>query len=590
MIRELERLFDECPKLKILTNRQLDKGLNDELWEDVTKSFILAGRISLAKKFNRLFCLDNIKKADCDKKKRREVINQRALIIDDLSIKKDIPSIRCVLFGCKREDIEECWEEVRYNAKNEIINHVSSALKLLPDEKRTIGINYKNNSKDDNNELSNKWINGNRYAVHVLRNYDLMHHESERFYIYLRNHWQALSANKMRRLMRNFFHRFEPYSWTTGIETAYMNTLKLECPEQDELFPPENYINVKNGLLDLRTLTIIPHSKQYFTTNQIPVEYNPKTPAKCPEFKKFLGEVFQYKNKPDKELIDLVQEIMGYCLSYGVQAHKMFLFVGEGSNGKSVLCNIMFKLAGGAKNVSSVAMGDFEKTFARAQIVDKTLNISTENEMQKNLDTQVLKAIVSGDPIQVEEKFKSPFTYRPTVKLIFSMNNMPSTKDTSYGYQRRLIAIPFNSKFVDKPVHKEEKLIMPDKENLLLNELDGIFAFAIEGLRRLAKNKYKFTKSLQSEKLLTSYQEQINPYMDFFDDRITVSKDNYVVKKDAFEAYARWCKKNKHPLPLSSKLRTFTSSITKILQGKGIPFDDKYKGNRAWRGIYLKEE
>jgi putative DNA primase/helicase len=194
----------------------------------------------------------------------------------------------------------------------------------------------------------------------------------------------------------------------------------------------------------------------------------------------------------DWELIDYMQEVMGYCLSNSVAAHKMWIFLGDGSNGKSVLCDILIALAGGIDNVSTVTLENFQKAFSLSQIVNKTLNISTENELSGRLNTYMLKAITGGDLVQFQEKFRNPFSYRPTAKLIFSVNKLPNIQDTTYGFERRVDIVPFKVRFVRKPGNANERKLIPDIKDGLLDELGGIFAFAIEGLKRLKPTFRRF--------------------------------------------------------------------------------------------------
>jgi putative DNA primase/helicase len=311
----------------------------------------------------------------------------------------------------------------------------------------------------------------------------------------------------MKKVLRTFFHKFELDRWTTNVQNTYMSALEYECWDTEELQSAERYINVQNGLLDLETLdtdeiALVPHNKMVYSTTQIPIDYDKE--AKCPKFRDFLRVIL----RKDKELIRLVQEIMGYCLSNSIKAHKMFIFVGSGSNGKSVLCEIMTALAGGIENVSNVALKDFNHRFTLSQIADKTLNIATENETNTRLDTQMLKAITSGEPIQMEEKFQAPFSYKPYVKLVFAMNELPYVKDKSYGFERRLIVIPFEMRFVDHEPRskKEAKIDRNLADTIIQEELAGIFAFAIQGLKRLKENNFVFTKSVKAEKALEKYR------------------------------------------------------------------------------------
>jgi putative DNA primase/helicase len=229
-------------------------------------------------------------------------------------------------------------------------------MRLTLEEKEKIGFYYSDDEKNP------KYIdmNPNIYAGHILKNYALMYHESDRYYIYRDNCWKLFKDFKMKKTLRSFFHKFEPKRWRTIVQNTYLSALRYEAWDIDDLKPAENYINVKNGLLDLSAeeITLIPHDKMVFSTTQIPIIYDSK--AQCKNFKKFLRVAFQ----GDKELIRLVQEIMGYCLCNSVKAHKMFIFLGEGNNGKSVLCEVMTALAGGIENVSNVPLKDFGHKFS----------------------------------------------------------------------------------------------------------------------------------------------------------------------------------------------------------------------------------
>ena len=68
--------------------------------------------------------------------------------------------------------------------------------------------------------------------------------------------------------------------------------------------------------------------------------------------------------------------------------------------------------------------------------------------------------------------------------LLFSCNNIPKNYgDRSEGFYRRLIIIRFDHAV---PENKKD----PDLLDKLRLEADGIFLFALEGLKRLIKNRY----------------------------------------------------------------------------------------------------
>ncbi|MCK5231354.1 MAG: hypothetical protein KAR13_13865, partial [Desulfobulbaceae bacterium] len=57
----------------------------------------------------------------------------------------------------------------------------------------------------------------------------------------------------------------------------------------DEFNTTKNLINCKNGMLDIKTWELLPHSPEYYSTIQMPVNYDPD--AKCRRFLRFLREI-----------------------------------------------------------------------------------------------------------------------------------------------------------------------------------------------------------------------------------------------------------------------------------------------------------
>lgn len=284
-----------------------------------------------------------------------------------------------------------------------------------------------------------------------------------------------------------------------------------------------------------------------------------------------------------EELIALTQEIMGYCLCNSVKAHKAFIFLGAGSNGKSVLCEIMTALAGGVENVSTVTLKDLSQKFSLSQIMNKTLNIATENEVIGNLNTQMLKAVSSGEAIQIEEKFQQPFSYRPYAKLVFAMNNLPYVSDRTYALERRFVIIPFEKRFVGREPREganEAKIERNIADTLINEELAGIFTFAMQGLERLKKNNFVFTRSYASEKKLEEYREQLDATLEFVRTFVEPDEDAKPVNvTDFWNYYKRWCGKEGYTKSQTTSQKSFSQATQRVFAGENIPFNkDKHNG------------
>ena len=121
-------------------------------------------------------------------------------------------------------------------------------------------------------------------------------------------------------------------------------------PRED--FDREPYIlNLENGLLDLRTMEVKPHTPDYPSVTRLPVTYD--ADAECPRVKRFWQEVVGAENVP------LIEELFGFCLDPDYELHRAFLFVGDGANGKTEAAGSLVHMADGSwKKVEDVKVGD----------------------------------------------------------------------------------------------------------------------------------------------------------------------------------------------------------------------------------------
>jgi putative DNA primase/helicase len=92
-------------------------------------------------------------------------------------------------------------------------------------------------------------------------------------------------------------------------------------------------LNVANGTIDLETGRLRSHDRHDHITRVIPIDYDQD--ALCPLFDRFLAEILS------SGLIDFLQLAVGYSLT-GLTTEQVFLILfGLGSNGKSVLLEVL---------------------------------------------------------------------------------------------------------------------------------------------------------------------------------------------------------------------------------------------------------
>ena len=250
------------------------------------------------------------------------------------------------------------------------------------------------------------FINPNIYARHLDKSLNIVQKDFSTYYQYKDDYYHKLEELELLSFLRDYFNMLVPDGWTLSLENQYFPAFEREVTRAESLVQSDNYINTKNGLLFIEdSIKYLPHTKRIFTTSQIPVMLNKGQAQECPRFMTFLDEVFL----SNQDLILLVQEILGYALSNSTKAHKLFLFFGRGRNGKSLLLNILTELVG-IENVSNISLQGFSNPFEVANIVNKKINVSTENSFKgRQLRTDLLKSISAGDATLIKCQERKAF-------------------------------------------------------------------------------------------------------------------------------------------------------------------------------------
>ena len=319
---------------------------------------------------------------------------------------------------------------------------------------------------------------------------------------------------------------------------------------RDALEPPLHLINMKNGIYNINTGELIPHSQDYYFINQIPIEYNPK--AKCDNFLRFLEDVVYPPHIPT------IQEMIGFCFYRKYFLNVAFLLVGGGRNGKGVLVNVIENLVGRC-NVSTEPLEDLTtRPYSSAQLYGKLVNIGSEISDSELKNANKFKIVTGNEPMKGEIKYGATFTFKNYAKLIFNTNQVPYSHDHSFAFKQRWIIIPFPQTFPRGEPTTNPRL---DEELTTQQELQGVFNWAMEGLRRILKN-YDFTYDNTN-----TYEDMINPDKTFINAFLELDYGNFISNDELYEKYVDYCKKHLFHISTRSiffdKVKYYLPEITK---------------------------
>jgi P4 family phage/plasmid primase-like protien len=370
------------------------------------------------------------------------------------------------------------------------------------------------------------------------------------FYIWDKNVYRFLPDEEILKLLWNFLIEekrngtFIPSNLNISINRirGLLEALKIDHIRRCQQ-TCNSYISFSDGkIMNMENFEIVdasPDIHSFFRINA-PSSVINESPD-CPRFKMFLKEILVLEDgvTPDEGLIDFVQDLFGYCLLGSIKAHATFFFLGSGRNGKSVLLNVLRELIGSSYISNMTIQTLTTSTYASANLVGKKVNIASEEE-SKHIRSDVFKGMIAGDPMTVEQKYKAPIEIIPAVKFLFATNQMPVFDSTDPAIRERVFVIPFNRYFTD-----DER--DPELTETLKSEIGGIFGWALEGAKRIIKNKYKFRIPESIKVAKQKFSEEQSSVLTFLTENyvITGIEEDYVIKAEMFARYKDWCFENK---------------------------------------------
>jgi P4 family phage/plasmid primase-like protien len=381
------------------------------------------------------------------------------------------------------------------------------------------------------------------------------------------------------RLLQYAQEHFDPKP-NKAIREEFFEFVRLQDMVKADWFADsiQGKMNFKNGVFDVKSGVLVPHSMEYGFRAVLPCDYDPN--AKAPRFEQFIGEVTQNR----ESLIHILQEFLGYIFANdGCKYEKVLILLGTGSNGKSKFIELVRALAS-KQGFSSLSVKDMLNDQNRYLMEGKIVNIAEENSKDAFKETELIKNFASGGEIRVKRLYSQPYEYQNRTKLIMSCNKAPNSSDDTYGFYRRLLFVPFDADFTDELGNKDVNLL--DK---MLAELPGIFNWIMEGYLRLNKQA-KFTQSDESKRALLKYQSDTNSIMAWANDYIEFEPTGqaHVNRQEIYNDYVSFCEQQKLMIQPANRVYDYLRLYVK--QHKGSLKEQKLANGktRYWTINHIK--
>ena len=380
-------------------------------------------------------------------------------------------------------------------------------------------------------EVEKKQITGKfnhaDFAKYMMSKYKILFYH-DTFYIYDNGYYQQ-GKQIIKRKMIELFD-----SITKHQKAEVIDYLATQC-YIDEIKLERYTVNLKNCRLNVATGKTTDHDPKYMDFNRIPVVYDPD--AKCEVVDKIISKVFG----GDRQLITLFHEMLGSCLIRHSKHQKAFIFVGQGSNGKSTILEMIMNWIG-EENYSTIEISELTSDkFATVGLENKYVNIGDDCNSTMLRDTGTLKKIFAGQKIRVQRKGQDSYNITPYATHIFSANEIFKSRDRTDGFYRRLIFIPMLATFspADDDFDQliEDKLCTEEAKSHLLN-------LAIKGAKQLIKDG-RFIEPDVVIKMLDQYKIDNTLSLQYIEDKELTAEDCLGKScKALYDDFDAWCESN----------------------------------------------
>lgn len=332
-----------------------------------------------------------------------------------------------------------------------------------------------------------------------------------------------------------------------------INRLMLIC-DRVEINKDRDLIAVGNGIFDYKKKTLLPFSEDYVFLSKSVVDFNPTASLKTfPDgwnVESWLRDI-----AIDDEVCQLLWETIGAVLRpYVKWDQSVWLYSTTGNNGKGTYCELLRCMLGPNAH-TSIPIADFAKDFALTPLIGKQAIIVDENDVGLYIDRiGVMKAVITGDVVTINQKFKDPINYRFRGMMVQCLNEYPRIKDKSDSFYRRQAFIPFEKCFTGKENKNIKSVYLRDRE---------VLEYVL--YKALMSDYYKLSEPQACRSALADYKEANDPLRQFWTEFENEFAWDLVPYSFLFDLYKAWYDKN-FPRAQQISRQMFINSLKMIVK------------------------
>lgn len=325
-------------------------------------------------------------------------------------------------------------------------------------------------------------------------------------------------------------------------------------------------LNCDNGVIDLKTGKLLPHSKDQMISQSTHIDVDMDNEPK--EFLKFLDSTFD----GNKGIIDFLLKALAYSLTNDASEQEMYILYGDGSNGKSLLLEVIHDILGDYATMSRPTLlteqfNGNSSLGAIARLQGKRFVCCEELKTGDRMDESIIKMLTSGyGNIIGKFLYANEFEFNFKGKIFMATNYKPVIRGTDKGIWRRINVIPFKKAFEGESADKGLK-------DRLMAEKSQILGYLANYYRRYMEEGLEPPADMTKE--VSDYRTEQDVVQNWIDECCEKGPSKYAKASALYTNFVAWAKSN-NEFVMSNTM--FGRNLSKKFEKKQLSSGKVYYG------------
>jgi P4 family phage/plasmid primase-like protien len=327
--------------------------------------------------------------------------------------------------------------------------------------------------------------------------------------------------------------------WTLATSMLFRPELQTIMNRTKHVLPTQG-----KRVVDLSTGTIRERTRDDNFSFELPVrvltDASGNIRTDLPEAHRFFMSVMNN----DDDMTAYFQKTLGYTMTGEMTDRSLWIWYGQGSNGKSMVAKLLKMVLGPMyctvsrdvmlKNHQSSSSG--AATPHLLPLVVARMGMFAESESDDKLNEALLKSISGTDAITVRALYGAQFEFNPIVVMFLQTNYKPSFNVDDQAMVDRLKLIPFLARFVRNPQKEAGEVAQDDAfmARLQTTHLDEFFTWLVLGARAWYANP-DLTMPALAQTHMDTYVDDLDALTQFISAKCDVG-ETYSVRRSLFNA------------------------------------------------------